>query len=173
MTIGYDSLVKLDLTLLKQMHPLLPATTAAEYEHRAAVGLERHGHGPGVQLPAMVDTDSHAARLHWSTDLPGGSEQLDYHRVTEDAAEAVTLALVHVACGWVVRRRLQRGEFADWLLRDPVRGHVALEVSGIDRGDEGRRLRDKLEQVRHARVAPHKAACVVELASPRATLASV
>lgn len=41
------------------------------------------------------------------------SAQLDFDRVTEDAAEAIALAMVYVSNGWVVRRRLQRGENTD------------------------------------------------------------
>ena len=70
-----------------------------------------------------------------------------------------------------MRRRLQRGESADWLLRDAQARLVALEVSGIDKGDDSQRLRIKLEQVRGATVGNRRAACVVELASPRATVA--
>lgn len=99
------------------------------------------------------------------------SAQIDRHRVIEDAAEAIALALVHKARGWIVRRRLQRGESADWLLLDPQRKHVALEVSGIDVADSGRRLREKKEQARQTTAASRKAACVVELAAPRAALA--
>ncbi len=154
------------------MHPLLPATTAAEYEHRAALGLERHAHAPGVVLRAQVEGDLRAASLHWAS-APRAPEQLDRQRVTEDAAEAVTLALVHEAHGWVVRRRLQRGESADWLLRDAQGRPVALEVSGMDRGDATRRLGQKLAQAARSKVTDQHAACVVELATPCALLASV
>ncbi len=156
---------------LKSMHPLLPASTAAEYGYRAAVGLERHDHESGVDLATLIDSQAGRASLHW---LPssGGAEQLDRHRITEDAAEAVALALVRVARGWVVRRRLQRGEAADWLLRDAQARLVALEVSGINQGDESERLRIKVEQVRRATVGNRRAACVVELASPRAAVAT-
>ena len=155
---------------LKSMHPLLPASTAAEYGYRAALGLERHRHEPGVSLATLIESKAREASLHWARTASGGEEQLDRHRITEDAAEAITLALVHAARGWVARRRLQRGESADWLLRDGNARLVALEVSGVDQGDDSERLRVKLEQVRGATVASLRAACVVELSSPRATL---
>lgn len=157
---------------LKTMHPLLPASTAAEYAHRAAVGLERHDHKTGVILATLVESEARDASLHWAVAAFGAAEQHDRHRITEDAAEAVALALVHVARGWMVRRRLQRGESADWLLQDPEAGLVALEVSGIDEGDSSDRIRVKLEQVRRATVASQRVACVVELAAPRATVAA-
>jgi len=156
---------------LKIMHPLLPASTATEYGHRAAVGLERHRHVSGVALTALLESETPEASLYWIRSPSSDADQLDRHRITEDAAEAVALALVHVARGWVVRRRLQRGESADWLLQDPEARLVALEVSGIDEGEDFERLRVKLEQVRQAVVASQRAACVVELATPRAKVA--
>lgn len=164
--------MRLDLALLKQMHPLLPATTAAEYGYRAALGLERHGHESGAQMAARLDDTEHDATLAWTRSRSDNGEQLDRHRITEDAAEAISLALVSVALDWVVRRRGQRGESIDWILRDRERNLVALEVSGIDRGDGGRRLREKTIQAGRATVAAQRAACVVELAAPRADLAS-
>jgi hypothetical protein len=163
--------VKIDLMQLKLMHPLLPASTATEYAHRAAVGLEWKNHMPGVALATWIEDESPEASLHWVRSRAGDVEQLDRHRITEDAAEAVALALVHVARGWVVRRRLQRGEFADWLLHDPEARLVALEVSGVGDGEEAGRLRMKLEQVRRATIAERRAACVIELEAPRARLA--
>ncbi|HEY7514038.1 MAG TPA: hypothetical protein VIC87_06150 [Vicinamibacteria bacterium] len=157
---------------LKRMHPLLPATTATEYGHRAGIGLERHRHAPGVVLSTRFDREKGSAHLHWTSPPPGGAEQLDRHRITEDAAEAIALALVHGVRGWVVRRRLQRGESADWLLHDPEARLVALEISGVGEEDDSQRLRRKLEQVRTATVARQRVACVVELRHPRATVAT-
>jgi hypothetical protein len=162
--------MRLDLMQLKVMHPLLPALTAAEYAHRAAMGLERHRHESGVSLATLIESETLPASLHWLAAAFGDVDQLDRQRITEDAAEGVTLALVNVALGWVVKRRLQRGEFADWLLQDSEARLVALEVSGIDEGDQSSRLRDKLDQVRRATIANHRVACVVELATPRATV---
>lgn len=105
--------MRLDLMELKSMHPLLPASTALEYGHRAAVGLGRHLHVSGVALATLIENKDRDASLHWVLAPAGDVEQLDHNRITEDAAEAVALALVHVAQGWVVRRRLQRGESAN------------------------------------------------------------
>lgn len=97
---------------------------------------------------------------------------MDFHRVTEDAAEAIALALVNVAHGWVARRRLQRGEFADWLFVDKDSNAIALEVSGVDKIDVGlQRLRQKVDQVKQSGAASTKGACVVELQPPRSRLA--
>lgn len=158
---------------LKTMHPLLPLTTALEYAHRAGVGLERHGHKPGASLATRFDRESRDATLHWESPDPGDVELLDQNRVTEDAAEAIALALVHQARRWVVRRRLQRGESADWLLRDSDAQLVALEVSGVGTGEDPQRLRQKLAQVSRATIAQQRAACVVELPAPSATVEAV
>lgn len=164
--------MKLDLLELKRMHPLLPASTAAEYAYRAAIGLERHHHSSGVALATSLDGTFGDATLHWMSPAPGDENQLDRIRITEDTAEAIALALVHEGLGWIVRRRLQRGEHADWLLQDGEARHVALEVSGIGGGRDPRRLREKIIQVARARVAECRAACVVELSHPLATLDS-
>lgn len=92
---------------------------------------------------------------------------LDYHRITEDCAEAIALGVVNVILGWVVRRRLQRGEFGDWLLVDRTGKHVALEVSGTVDGDGATRLAEKVAQVSKSN-ANIKSAFVVELKPPRA-----
>lgn len=165
--------MKLDLARLKEMHPLLPAVTAADRAHCAAVGLGRHGHTPGVAMTATLDTGEHQTELDWAVAPAEHATQLDPHRVTEDAAEAVSLALVNVARGWVVKRRLARGEAADWLLADPEQGVVALEVSGIDSGAVTTRLKEKLRQAARATAAPRQFASVVELATPQMVLAAV
>ena len=95
---------------------------------------------------------------------------LDHHRVTEEAAEGISLALVGVGCGWAVHRRMQRGDRADWVLFDADGRRVALEISGIDRGACAQRLREKAAQAGAAKGVDERAACVVELASPHAEL---
>lgn len=162
--------VELDLMALKTMHPLLPLSTALEYAHRAGIGLERHGHAPGVLLATRFDRESRDATLRWLSPPAGDANQLDRLRVTEDAAEAIALALVHGARRWVVRRRLQRGESADWLLHDPEAELIALEVSGVGTDQDPQRLRKKLDQVSRSKIARQRAACVVELPAPSATV---
>lgn len=162
--------MRLDLTELKRMHPLLPASTALEYAHRAAMGLERHGHRPGQALGGSVLEQALAARLEWLPADLGAAKQLDRDRVTEDAAEGVSLALVSAACGWTVRRRLQRGEHADWLLAGSASERIAIEISGVDRGDERLRVAEKRVQVGRCLGVDQRVACVVQLETPRATV---
>ncbi|MBI2267101.1 MAG: hypothetical protein HYU64_18395 [Armatimonadetes bacterium] len=159
----------LDLGRLSQMHTLLPASLAAQYEHRAAVGLQRHSHKPGVPMQTCIDASPAVARLRWALTSLWDAQQLDFHQVTEDAAEGITLALIYEAHGWIVRRRLQLGEFADWLLRDRAGTLVALEIGGTDTSDGDARLVEKLKQV-HKSKFDVRAACVVVLAMPYATL---
>ncbi len=164
----------LNLMRLRAMHPLLPQSTASEYAQRAAIGLGRHGHSPGVELKIPLDDQARQAWLHWVVTSPANGSQLDFHRVTEDTANAIALALVHVAHGWVVRRRLQRGEFADWLLVDQDQNLVAMEVSGVNTVDTAlRRCREKVQQVQKCRTPGRKAACVVELRPPRSRIMMV
>jgi hypothetical protein len=162
--------MRLDLDQLKAIHSLLPRTTADEYTHRAALALQRR-HAPGVDLHVRVDDACSRATLVWARRAATGAEVLDAHRVTEDAAEVIALILAHAHRGWVVRRRLQREERADWLLRDAESGMlVALEVSGTDDGDVNKRSSEKLAQVSEAEAAPVRAACVVRFLEPMAVL---
>lgn len=126
-----------------------------------------------MTMIAALETEEHEAVLEWTVAPAEDHARVDRHRVTEDAADAVSLVLVHVAHGWVVRRRLARGEAADWLLADPGNGLVALEVSGIDKGVIRDRLREKLRQAGRATAAPRRFASVIELGTPRAALAAV
>ena len=121
--------MKLDLERLREMHPALPLSTATSYAHRAALALGRR-HEPGASAEVTLDGESVVATLVWEKRPAADALQLDYHRVTEDGAEAVALALVHSSRSWVVLRRLQREEHADWLLRETTsRRLVALEIS--------------------------------------------
>jgi len=162
--------MKLDIEQLHKMHPALPPTTADSYAHRAALALGRR-HAPGVVAGVLLDAQLLRATLSWKDRPAADALQLDYHRVTEDGAEAVALALVHASRSWVVLRRLQREEHADWLLRETTtRRLVALEVSGTDEGDSDARLSVKLAQVAQSRVARTRAACVVGFLEPRIAL---
>ena len=86
--------MKLDLERLREMHPALPLSTAASYARRAALALGRR-HESGVEAEVTIDAVSMIATLVWEMRPAADAHQLDYHRVTEDGAEAVALALVH------------------------------------------------------------------------------
>ena len=164
---------KLELERLKEFHPRLPIKTALEYVHRAALGLQRHQHISGVNFKPQCDGTEVDSTLHWSKSSKLDQPMLDHNRITEDAAEAISLTLAYVHFGWVLRRRLQKGESGDWLLQDKDKQLIALEVSGMDQPDGGIRLRQKMDQIRRTFAAPKKAVCVVELAPPHATMRQV
>lgn len=162
--------MKLDLERLQYVHPLLPVSTAAERVQCAAIALQRR-HAPGVAAGIKLPAESHQAVLFWNERPVAEAQQLDHQRTTEDGAEGVALSLVHAARGWVVVRRLQRGEHADWLLRETTtRRLIALEVSGTDEGDGHARMAVKLAQVAESRAARTRAACVVGFLEPQAAL---
>ena len=89
----------------------------------------------------------------------------DRHRVTEDGAEAVALVYANVKAGWVVKRRLQRLEKADWLLEN--QGHwLALEVSGTADGDPFTRLKEKRSQIAQCSLSAERLAIVIAFDRP-------
>lgn len=161
--------MKLELDSLRIRHARLPAEIANDLRLHAAVALQRH-HVPGVSIQAVVLVDSHVFPLTWSLCSAADSEQVDNNRATEFGAEAIALSLVHATQGWVVRRRLQRGEYADWLMISPSGENVALEVSGTDRDDAEGRMREKLQQVANCVAASTRMACVVRFESPSAAV---
>jgi hypothetical protein len=106
------------------------------------------------------------ASVSWQARPVDAAEMLDRKRVTELGAEAIALVLVHETRGWVVRRRLQEGEFADWLLLDQDGRKVALEVSGTDQESAEGRMCEKLLQVANCTAGETRAACVVRFLEP-------
>lgn len=156
---------------LKEMPPVLSLSTALEYEHRPAAGLSRHGHVLGTRLDASIEDRPIQGDLIWRPSRADARLHLDFHRITEDAAEAVAMALVNASQGWTIVRRLRRKERGDWLLADAEHNHIAVEISGVDGIDVSRqRLREKLRQVAACRIRGGKAASVVELTPPRSRL---
>jgi hypothetical protein len=157
--------MKIDLDHLRIRHALLPEELARDLGLHAAVALARR-HTPGVRIEVRVMLEQYSPTLSWSVRSKSDAEQLDQERVTELGAEALALAFVHATRGWVVRRRLQRGEYADWLLTDAKGRRIALEVSGTDDGDARGRMREKLEQVAACVAAPRRVACVIKFLEP-------
>lgn len=139
----------------------------------AALALQRNAHKPGVRLSLDLERVPSSALLSWPAAELSKIDQHDRHRITEDGAEVVALALAHRHRSWRVFRRMQREEHADWLLedlRDGVRHLVALEVSGVDRGSIAARLSQKLVQVDKNTDVDQRWACVVGFEEPIAAL---
>lgn len=142
--------MEIDLADLREMHPRLPEDLALILISRAALSLQKNGHGSPVVIRLDLEQVVSQGRLAWPKSDPVHMDQHDSKRLTEDGAEAIALALGHRAYGWRIVRRMQQGESADWLLeeaKEGVHSRVALEVSGVARGSITSRLAEKLEQV--------------------------
>ena len=167
--------MQIDLAGLREMHPRLPEDLVLLMMTRAALGLQRNGHGSPVAISLDLEPVGIQGLLGWpATDL-GSLDQHDHNRVTEDGAEAVALVLAHRNRGWRVVRRMQREEHADWLLEEIGEGErqvVALEVSGVDRGKIAARLAEKLAQVAKSDDVDQRWAGVVGFEEPVAALRS-
>jgi hypothetical protein len=167
--------MEINLAELREMHPRLPEDLAMVMMSRAALGLQRNGHGSPVEIRLDLERVGTLGLLAWPGSDLAYLEQHDSDRVTEDGAEAVALALVHRARGWRVVRRMQREEHADWLLEETGEGPrqvVALEVSGVDRGSIVTRLTEKLAQVARNDDVDQRWAGVVGFEEPEAALRS-
>jgi hypothetical protein len=168
--------MEIDLAELRDMHPRLPEDLVLLMTIRAALGLQRNGHGSPVAISLDLEPVAASGMLGWPGTELANLDQHDHNRVTEDGAEAVALALAHRDRGWRVVRRMQREEHADWLLEqqrgDEVRQIVALEVSGVDRGNIAARLADKLAQVALAEDVDQRWAGVLGFEEPAAALRS-
>jgi hypothetical protein len=117
-----------------------------------SLALQRAGHTSPVPAEVVHDDVKSTAEIEWRAENPALLDVLDKNRVTEDGAEAVALTYVHSKAGWVVKRRMNRGESADWLLTKETRS-LALEVSGTMEQDPVSRLWAKRQQVSHCTLA--------------------
>lgn len=136
------------------------------------LALQRAGHTSPVQTGIDHNGLESTAEIEWLSQVLKLLEVLDSNRVTEDGAEAVALAYANSKAGWVVKRRLQRGESADWLLHNET-GWLALEVSGMIAGDTHARLKEKMQQVSRCSLPADRLAVVVAFDRPLIMAASV
>ena len=142
--------MRLALHNLVANHPKLLGHPT-DYARFGVLALQRSMHSSpvktGVEHEGSGDLEAEIEWLLHSLDLPGVA---DPKRITEDGAEAVALCYVNAKAGWVVKRRLRQGEFADWLLvqHGGGKGSLALEISGTAEGDVRERLAEKRQQVR-------------------------
>lgn len=167
--------MNIDLKKLRDMHPQLPGDIAVSMLVRAALALQRNGHATGVAVSLQLERVVTLGSLLWSHADMTTIEQHDHNRITEDGAEAVTLALMHQHLEWRVVRRMQREEYADWLLEriaEAGRATAALEVSGVDRGAIASRLTQKLTQVAKSIDVDQRWAGVVGFERPMAAIES-
>lgn len=165
----------IDLARLREMHPRLPGDLAVVMVTRAALGLERNGHVSEVGISLDVEQVMTAGTLAWPTVDFSRIDQHDHDRITEEGAEGIALVFAHQERGWRVVRRMQREEYADWLLEqveDDKRGVVALEISGVNRGSVAGRLAEKLDQVAKSVDVDQRWAGIVGFQKPTAVLRS-
>ena len=167
--------MNIDLRKLREMHPELPGDVALIMLVRAALAAQRNGHSTGVELSLQVERVASKGSLSWKPADMTTIAQHDSNRITEDGAEAVTLALMHKHWEWRIVRRMQREEFADWLLEregETSSQTAALEVSGVDRGSIASRLTEKLSQVAKSTDVDQRWAGVVGFELPIAAIES-
>ena len=127
------------------MHPKLRGHPT-DLSKFGGLALQRAGHASPVEAKIDHDGLGDTAEIEWLPQDVTVLNVLDRNRVTEDGAEAVALAYVSSKGGWVVKRRMNRGESADWLLLNETRG-LALEVSGTIESNPLSRLTVKKQQV--------------------------
>lgn len=156
--------MKLKLQDLYSMHPKLLGHPT-DYPRLGALALQRAGHTSPVQASIDHAGSEAAADLEWILQEIALLEVLDGKRVTEDGAEAVALAYASVSAGWVVKRRLQPWERADWMMHS-AEGWLVLEVSGTAEGDPLARLGEKIQQVALCSLAAERLAIVVAFDRP-------
>lgn len=156
--------MKLALHDLCSSHPALRGHPT-DLAKCGGLALQRAGHSSPIRAEIIHDSLKASAEIEWVSQSLALLRVLDSHRVTEDGAEAVALAYVNSKAGWAVKRRLQRGESADWLMRNET-GWLALEISGTTAGDPHARLEEKKEQVAQCSLPADRLAIVVAFDRP-------
>lgn len=136
-----------------------------DYSKCGGLALQRSGHSSPVQTAIDHNGLQDAAVIEWLSQSLSGLEVLDNKRITEDGAEAIALSYIFSKNGWVVKRRLQQGESADWLLVNGTRA-LALEVSGTISGDAVTRLNEKRKQVANCTLPVDLLAIVIAFEIP-------
>ena len=151
--------LRLDLAQLNAAHPKLKGHPGSLLVF-GSLALQRSGHASPKSLLVDHSGRTRHGHIEWPTQDTALLLVLDRKRVTEDGAEAVALSYVHIVAGWAVKRRLQQGEGADWLL-EQNKQWLALEISGLEAGSGQTRLREKLRQMREQCVLPVQRLAVV------------
>ncbi|MBM3459637.1 MAG: hypothetical protein FJX77_14035 [Armatimonadetes bacterium] len=130
------------------------------------MALQRAGHcSPTAACIDHVGQPSSAADIVWEMLSTIDPEVVPHRRLTEHAAEAIALTYVHSWGRWSVKRVMNEGEFADWLLaREDDR--LALEVGGVTGTDGRAKLTQKLGQIDQCTVAQQRLAVVVAFGKP-------
>jgi hypothetical protein len=136
------------------------------------LALQRAGHKSPTAAAVVHDGLQAVANIEWLLEDTSALDVLDRKRVTEQGAEAVAQTYVNAKAGWVVKRCLQQGEYADWLMETPT-GSMAVEVSGTAAGDERARLEEKKRDVARCSLPVERLAVVVAFERPSIMAGSV
>ena len=156
--------MRLLLHELCSMHPPLRGYPT-DIAKCGGLALQRAGHISPVEAGIDHDGLESIAEIEWLSQGLTILEVLDSNRVTEDGAEAIALTYANSKGGWTVKRRLQRGERADWLLFNEA-GWLALEVSGMISGNPLTRLKEKQQQIARCSLPTDLLAVVVVFDRP-------
>ena len=156
--------MKLALHELLTIHAALRGHPT-DYPRIGALALEREGHTSPVRTETEHDGQRNETEIEWLAPDSTILGVIDPHRITEDGAEAVALSYAHGIGRWLVKRRLRRGEYADWLLQAGGQS-LALEVSGTTTSDARSRLQEKKEQVVRCTLPVTRMAVVVAFVKP-------
>ena len=163
--------MKLELASILKIHPLLigyPVDLAA----MGGLALQRAGHTSPTSVNIEQEQENASGVINWSAQDLCLLKMTDANRITEDGAESVALIYAHAKDGWNVKRRLQRGESADWLMFNKS-GWLALEVSGMISGDHAGRLSQKKEQISRSTIPATRLAIVVSFKDPLILVGSI
>lgn len=155
----------LSASTLRERHPRLLPETANNLALKIAVALDRH-HASPIALRAEMFGERLEWEISWQPRTEDAQSMLDQKVVTQLGAEGLALLLMNEMMGWVVVRKLQEGEHADWLLRGKHDEFIGLEVAGTDHGDPRARLRRKLADVAEFELPGIRVACVVHFQGP-------
>jgi hypothetical protein len=163
--------MKLNLSDLCTIHRVLLGHPI-DYAKSGGLALQRSGHQSPAKIEISADGENDTAEISWLSQTLGLLEGTDANRITEDGAEAVAITYVNSKSGWVVKRRLQRNEHADWLMGNGGKW-LALEVSGTVGDDLNVRLRKKRRQVALCTLPVERLAVVVQFDEPLIMAGSV
>lgn len=163
--------MKLALQNLVLIHTALRGHPV-DHSRYGGLALQRAGHASPASADVNDDGAKANAEIEWTLESLILLDVLDANRITEEGAEAVALAYVNAKSGWIVKRRLQRGEYADWLMTKP-KEWLAMEVSGMMSGDTKTRLKQKKKQVARCSLPVDRVAVVVAIDTPLILAASV
>ncbi len=136
-----------------------------DYAKYGALALQRAGHSSPIETDIEQEGKFVTSDIEWDQQDMTPVHMIDSKRLTEDGAEAVAIAYVHYYAGWVIKRRLQPGESADWLLTRAT-DSLAMEVSGTTAEKPESRILEKVRQVSRCTLPAERLAVVVSFAKP-------